>query len=72
MTGSELARKQALFQRCLDRPAEEWDAILDDACGEDTVLRDHVRRMLDRHRDTHAEESGFMRLQGSDPERIGP
>lgn len=72
MSDSDLEQERKLFERCITRPVEQWDAFLDNECAGDAPLRTRVRRMLDHYRETWNEQSGFLRLDGKDPERIGP
>ena len=44
-----------LFMAALEQPAEERDAFLDNACGEDQSLRAEIDRLLAHHE--HADES---------------
>jgi len=71
MSNSLLQQARELFDRCLEHPAGEWNAVLAGTC-DDPELRERVRRMLDHHTDTAVQESGFMRLEAADPEQIGP
>ncbi len=41
-----LARMQAVFDAALERPVEERDTFVEQACAGDADLRDHVRRLL--------------------------
>jgi len=44
-------RIREVFHRAVQRPAEEWPAFLDDACGDDTELRAEVESLLASHRE---------------------
>ena len=68
---TDLEKEQRLFSRCLEHPESEWEHILETGC-DDPELRKRVRRLLDRSRDASHDDAGFLRLDGSDPERIGP
>jgi len=64
-------REQALFSQCLEYPPSDWSRVLAENC-DDAELRDRVLGLLERHRDTRTEEPSFLRLDGGDPDRIGP
>lgn len=68
---NDFEQEQLLFNLCVDEPAERWPAILEQHTA-DPALRDRVLKLLQHHSDTAARESGFLRLDPADPERIGP
>ncbi|HEX7029371.1 MAG TPA: serine/threonine-protein kinase, partial [Gammaproteobacteria bacterium] len=68
---TDFDRERALFTLCVERPSAEWEQVLESQC-DDPGLRERVRRLLERHRDTPTHDSGFLRLDGGDPDRIGP
>lgn len=72
MDNSDLDKERELFDRCTAMPAEQWDSFLEAECRDDPALRNRLRGMLDHYRETMNEQSGFLRLDGRDPERIGP
>jgi non-specific serine/threonine protein kinase/serine/threonine-protein kinase len=49
MQPAQLDRERTLFSACLDKPASERDAFLDQACGADADLRNRVKLLLDAH-----------------------
>lgn len=68
---TDFERERQLFDLCVDEEPQRWSAILDDH-GAEPELRERVLRLLRHHSDTAARESGFLRLDPADPERIGP
>ena len=56
MSESRRQRAKELFHRALDRPAEEHDSFLKDACGDDPILEREVRSLLAAHH----EAGGFL------------
>lgn len=68
----QLDRLHRIFSMCADAPLDQREHILAEQCGDDAELADNVRRLLGKHTDTGAKESGFLRLDASDPERVGP
>ncbi|HEX7047683.1 MAG TPA: serine/threonine-protein kinase [Gammaproteobacteria bacterium] len=71
ITDNEFDREHELFSLCIERPREEWAEALQSHC-DDSAMRERVLRLLEHHRDTPTHDSGFLRLDGSDPDRIGP
>ena len=46
----DVARVKSIFLAAVERyPAEQWPAYLDEACGEDTALRERVEELLGAH-----------------------
>src|SRR5579872_2139538 len=45
--GNNWQRIESLFYAALERPASQWPAFLDDACGHDHALRKEVESLLD-------------------------
>lgn len=68
---TDFERERQLFDLCVDEEPQRWSAFLDDH-GAEPELRERVLRLLRHHSDTAARESGFLRLDPADPERIGP
>lgn len=68
---TNIGREQALFSLCLEHPASDWPRILAENCNE-TAVRERVLRLLEHHSETGSTVSSFLKLDGSDPERIGP
>ena len=52
----QFRRADAVFDAALDLPADQRDAYVDRACGDDAELRRAVRRLLDAHRSS----GGFL------------
>jgi len=47
---SNFQQVRSIFMSALERPAEEWDAYLAQACGADAALRKQVEMLLEAHR----------------------
>ena len=81
-TNDRFRRADALFDAVLDIPTADQPAFIDQACGDDTLLRAEVIQLLRaHHRTSSVLDSPSLRLSpllldgdegASTPERIGP
>jgi serine/threonine protein kinase/tetratricopeptide (TPR) repeat protein len=74
MLESHVVREQEIFHACLDRPAADWRAYLDEVCADDRSIRQRVERLLAAHqRAEHATLTPLDQLPVDVlTDRIGP
>lgn len=70
-TETRLDRERELFDLCMQHAPAEWPRVLERHC-DDSRVRERVTQLLERHRNTETMDTGFLRLDPADPERIGP
>ena len=56
--------EQSIFTQAINLPAEQLEAYLNDACGDDGDLRQRIERLLVAHRSADALEQPLQRLDG--------